>query len=43
MKEYAKKWDKQYTGYVSTVNEYSLKHPIMANCKNLLKLENILL
>ena len=25
MKEYAKKWERQHTGHVSTVNEYSFE------------------
>lgn len=25
MEEYAKKWEKQHTGYISTVNEYSFE------------------
>ena len=25
MEEYAKKWERQHTGYVSTVNEYSFE------------------
>ena len=25
MEEYAKKWERQHTGYVSTINEYSFE------------------